>query len=420
MGSQNARVAHSGITRKFRRSGQEIQFERGEGGYVFDGDGNAYLDLVMGYGPVILGHAHPGFQERVGALLGNGLLMPGYTSLHDEYLSRLLREHDNRHGAFFKTASEAVTAAFRTAAMETGKLGILRSGYVGWHDAQIAHSIKWHDPLHSPLRGKLRYTEHMRGVGPDEPVLNWVDLSLGSLGELVDRNRSKLGCFVFDAYLASFTDVDTIASAIEICHDADMVVVFDETKTGGRISKLGYAHDHGLDVDLIVIGKSLANGAPLSILIGKESLMTYAEKARLSGTFSKELFAVYAASATLEIMERGRDGFDTGWNEVAAIGRRFAETVRSAAARAGVDDDLGARPVLGGGMFELSYSERILPRRTLRKALLRDLANHGILLLEGHPSFVCLDHAAIDWEGFEDSFHRALTEWSRREELDAE
>lgn len=416
MTQSNAQVAHSGITRKFRlENDREIVFERGEGGTVYDTDGNGYIDLVMGYGPVILGHAYPGFNERIAHGLEDGLMMPGYARLHQVYLSRLLEERENDRGALFKTASEAVTAAFRTAAMETGKLGIIRSGYVGWHDAQIANSIKWHDPLHSPLRKKLRYTDFMRGVGPDEPVVNWVDLELESLSDLLRAHDGKIGCFIMDAYLASFTSPETIREALELCHDAGVLVIFDETKTGGRISRLGYAHDQGLDVDLIVIGKSLANGAPLSVLVGPERLMVYAEKARLSGTFSKELFAIHAALATLDIMEAGETRFSDGWDEVSHIGRRFAEVITAAAGEAGVDEHLWAQPVLGGGMFELCYSDAILPRKPLRKALLRHLAEQGILLLEGHPSFVCLAHRETDWQELGDAFVRALTLWKGTE-----
>lgn len=415
MAQSNAQVAHSGITRKFRLKDQEIVFERGEAGTVYDTDGNAYIDLVMGYGPVILGHGYPGFQERIAQGLGDGLMMPGYARLHQIYLSRLLEERENARGALFKTASEAVTAAFRTAAMETGRLGIVRSGYVGWHDAQIASSIKWHDPLRSPLRKKLRYTDNMRGVGPDEPVINWVDLELGSLADILDTHGAKIGCFIMDAYLASFTELDTIRQAIELCHDAGALVVFDETKTGGRISKLGYAHDHGLDVDLIVIGKSLANGAPLSILVGDERLMVHAEKARLSGTFSKELFSMHAALATLDILEQGTTRFPDGWQEVAHVGRRFAAVISSASEEVGLGDHLWAQPVLGGGMFELCYSDAVLPERGLRKALLRHLAEQGILLLEGHPSFVCLAHRDTDWNELGDAFVRGFTLWKETE-----
>ncbi|MEV1245295.1 aminotransferase class III-fold pyridoxal phosphate-dependent enzyme [Nonomuraea sp. NPDC050022] len=410
---QYERIAHSKITKKFRAEGQQLLFSRGKRGEVSDANGVPYIDFVMGYGPVIIGHSDDLFNEILGGYLTNGIMMPGFTTFHQEYLERLLGERPGDRGAFFKTASEAVTAAFRLAAMRTGRLGIVRSGYVGWHDSQIANSLKWHEPLHSPLREKLRYTDGMRGIGESEPVLNWVDLRLESLSELLERHRGRLGCFVFDAYLASFTTPDVLRQAVAMCREAGLLTVFDETKTGGRISALGYDHDNGIGSDLIVIGKALANGAPLSILVGGADLLAHAERARLSGTFSKEMIAVYAALATRDILEKPTQDAPDGWAEVGRIGTEVAAVLSAAAKEAGVADLLGARPVLGGGMFELVYhDEALLGDKERREALLGALTGAGILLLEGHPSFVSLAHRDLDWSDFHDRARRAFQDWN--------
>lgn len=407
------RIAHSKITRKFRSAGHQLLFSRGSRGEVSDANGVSYIDFVMGYGPVIIGHSDDHFNEILRGYLANGIMMPGYTTFHQEYLERLLGERPGDRGAFFKTASEAVTAAFRLAAMRTGRLGIVRSGYVGWHDAQIAHSLKWHEPLHSPLREKPRYTDGMRGIGESEPVANWVDLRLESLAELLQRHRGRLGCFVFDAYLASFTTPEVLRQAVAMCRDAGLLTVFDETKTGGRISALGYDHDNGIGSDLIVIGKALANGAPLSILAGEADLLAHAERARLSGTFSKEMIAVYAALATRDILEKPAGEAPDGWAEIGRIGTEVASALSAGAADAGVAALVGARPVLGGGMFELVYHDAaLLGDKERREALLGALAGVGILLLEGHPSFVSLAHRDLDWIDLRDRARQAFELWS--------
>lgn len=405
------RIAHSKITNKFRSQDGQLLFTGGRGGRVFDVAGRSYLDFVMGYGPVILGHAVEEFNDKLCGYLANGIMMPGYTVFHEEYLDRLLAERPGNRGAFFKTASEAVTAAFRLAAMETGKLGIIRSGYVGWHDSQIANSLKWHEPLHSPLRERLRYTEGMRGVGPDEPVLNWVDLRLDSLASLLERHRERLGCFVIDAYLASYTTPENLRAAIVMCRAAGLLTVFDETKTGGRISRLGYAHDFGIEADVLVIGKALANGAPLSVLTGAAELLVHAERARLSGTFSKEMTAVYAALATMDIMENPTSRSPDGWAAVGLVGTKVAAVITEAAKDVGVASLVWAQPVLGGGMFELVYSDEVIGNREQRSALLNAFTEMGVLLLEGHPSFSCLAHEGISWDELKDHACRAFERW---------
>ncbi|RGA01209.1 aminotransferase class III-fold pyridoxal phosphate-dependent enzyme [Microbispora triticiradicis] len=411
--SKHERIAHSKITRKFKSAGQQLLFSQGKRGEVSDANGVTYTDFVMGYGPVILGHSDDQFSEILSRYLVNGVMMPGYTTFHQEYLERLLGDRPKDRGAYFKTASEAVTAAFRLAAMRTGRLGVVRSGYIGWHDAQIANSLKWHEPLHSPLREKLRYTDAMRGIGETEPAANWVDLRLESLAELLDRHKGLLGCFVFDAYLASFTTPEVLRQAVAMCREAGLLTVFDETKTGGRISPLGYDHDNRLGSDLIVIGKALANGAPLSLLVGDAELLAQAERARLSGTFSKEMIAVYAALATRDILEKPVGDSPDGWAEIGRIGTQVASVFTAAAQDAGVGSLVGARPVLGGGMFELVYhDDTLLGDKERREALLAALTGAGILLLEGHPSFVSLAHRDTDWADLHDRARQAFEEWN--------
>lgn len=406
------RIAHSKITKKFRTDNKQLLFSRGKGGTVWDALGRPYLDFVMGYGPVILGHADREYNERICSLLDNGMMMPGYSEFHEQYLGHLLRDRPDDRGAFFKTASEAVTAAFRLAAMENGRLGIIRTGYVGWHDSQVANSLKWHEPQHSPLREPLRYTQAMRGVGPDEPILNWVDLELASLRTLLDENSGRLGCFVFDAYLAARTSPEILAEAVAMCRDAGLLTVFDETKTGGRISPLGYAHDNALGTDMVVLGKALANGAPISVLVGNQELMAHAEQARLSGTFSKEMVTVYAAMATTDILERPVGASADGWQELGRIGTAIAATITEAATRVGVAHSVRAEPVLGRSMFELVYGDHVLGNKQWRSELLQAFSAEGILLLEGHPSFVCLAHGEIDHEDLTERVVRALRSWA--------
>ncbi|WP_317495442.1 aminotransferase class III-fold pyridoxal phosphate-dependent enzyme [Haloechinothrix sp. LS1_15] len=413
------RTVHSKITKKFRDDSGQIVFRSGQGGKVYACDGSTYIDFVMGYGPVVLGHDMRSFTEAVSRSLTNGVMLPGYTSFHEDYLERLLAGTPGRRGAFFKTASEAVTAALRLAAIETGRRGVIRCGFIGWHDAQIANSLKWHDPLASPLRYKHKYTSYMRGVGADEPVVNWHDLRPETLEGLIAEHRSTVGCLVIDAYQAALCGPEVMRRAVEVARNAGLLTVFDETKTGGRISRLGYAADHGIDVDLIVIGKALANGAPLSILVGSREHLATAERSRLSGTFSKEMIAIYAALATLDELETPRAEYPDGWAELGAIGTRVAACIAGAAAEAGCSSLVSAEPVMGGGMFELTYAEWLLADRERRDALLDAFTGAGVLLLEGHPSFVCLAHRELDWNELTQRSIDAFSEWLTRTGLAA-
>src|SRR5437867_3313140 len=86
------RVAHSGLPQYFRgiNPQTELVFRRGDRGWVYDTEDNPYVDFVLGFGPVILGHGHPDFEERFARYLSNGLHLPGYTCWHTELMGRLL------------------------------------------------------------------------------------------------------------------------------------------------------------------------------------------------------------------------------------------------------------------------------------------------------------------------------------------
>src|SRR5713101_4422165 len=146
-------IVHSGLPRRSLAFGGEVLFERGSGGMVIDAEGREYVDFILGYGAVILGHSVAEFRTKVANYSANGLLLPGYSSWHIRLLRRLLQSTtENYSAAFFKTGSESVTAAIRLASRLSSKKGIIRCGFIGWHDVQLGKSVRWHEPLESPLR----------------------------------------------------------------------------------------------------------------------------------------------------------------------------------------------------------------------------------------------------------------------------
>jgi glutamate-1-semialdehyde 2,1-aminomutase len=400
-------IAHSGLPRRTLALGGEIVFERGSGGMVIDVDGREYVDFILGYGAVILGHSVAGFQSRLESYSENGILLPGYSSWHIKLLQRLLQlKAENYSAAFFKTGSESVTAAIRVASRLSSKKGIIRCGFIGWHDAQLGKSVRWHESLESPLRFELRFVEGFRGVAGQEEVFNWVSLDFKDLVSIINANAHKIGCLVIDTYQLQFTRSETLKRAVELCRAHDIYVVADESKIAGRVSRLGFATEFGWDVDFLIIGKALANGAPLSVLLGRPNLMAASEESRITGTFSQELSAVFSALATLDEMERS-----DGYAVLRSIGPRVTNEFNVAARQIGVQDLVQAESLFGGAMFELRFSSKILGNWNHRQKLCSMLAEQGVLLLQGHASYVCLEHRALDYDALRLRFERGLTEW---------
>ena len=161
----------AGADRYFDESGAPILFSHGQGPKIFDSDGKDYYDYVCGTGPVVLGHADTEFNRRIAKSLDRGLCFPGYGQPHQELAERFESFEPKKNVvSFFKSSSEAMTSALRCAMLETGRSGLLRCGFLGWHDPLIAKTPFWHEQLDSDRRRENRYTEGFRGVSGSESV----------------------------------------------------------------------------------------------------------------------------------------------------------------------------------------------------------------------------------------------------------
>ena len=404
------KIYHSGLN-NFFRNGKEILFSHGNRYLVYDTKGNHYYDFILGFGPVIIGHNNPQFQEKFIPYLENGIIMPGYSKWHALYLEKLLSDlSENFTGIFFKTASEAVLGAIRLCSKLTGKKGIIRCGYIGWYDIQIGNSVKWHEPLDSPFRKQIRYetkrNSGIRSFNKKEPIFNWINFDLNDLEILLRKNENKIGSMILDAYQIYYTSEKVIIEAIEICHKYEIMVILDETKTGGRISKHGIGITENFNMDLVIFGKSLANGAPISLIIGDENILKHSESTRITGTFSKEMLSVYSALATLDFMEE-----NSGFNKISSTGKKFVNIFNNSIRKLNLEKLLKIKPVFNSSMFDVSFKPLILSENKIRDSLINFLTEKGILILQGHPSFICFDHYLIDWNDLNLKIFESLEEW---------
>ncbi|MEV5411241.1 aminotransferase class III-fold pyridoxal phosphate-dependent enzyme [Thermopolyspora sp. NPDC052614] len=372
---------------------EALAFDGGEGAYVYDTHGRSYLDFVCGYGPVVLGHADPEFQRSVNAFLSRGLHFPGYSRSHSDYAAVLPDWGGDAAVAFFKTSSEAMSAALRLGAMRSGRRGVVRCGFLGWHDALFSQETAWHERLGSPLRRKGSPGLPLRGASGDEAVFDWRDLDLGGLETLLRDSTDVVGTAALDVYQEDVAGSPLAEEFLRLCARYGVVSVLDETKSAGRIAEFGITQTRSLRPDFAVFGKALANGAPHSLLVIKEFDPGEFKRARVGGTYSKECSGVAAAVATRELMFR-RDGHRVLRTQTS----RVCSLLNAACADAGVSPYLRFVPVLDGTAFDLILHDDVVGETFAREEAKRSFLAGGILLLVGHPNFVCLAHADVPGE----------------------
>ncbi len=358
-----------------RESGEPqgpIVYERGVGANVFDVDGNRYVDLVAGFGALLLGHVPP---DVAPALDAQGRRL--WLALGDVYASdakvalceRLARAYPAPGARVMLGASgaDAVTAALKTAVLATGRPGVVafHGAYHGLsHGPLAACGLRpsFREPFAAQLSAHVTFAPYPRGeesLGASLLAVN-AALARGDVGAvLVEPVLGRGGCIVPPpAFLPALRSACDRAGALLVC---------DEIWTGlGRSGAWLASVEAGVVPDLICLGKGLGAGLPISACVGSERSMApwgaHGGTTIHTATHFGAPLGCAAALATLEALERrGLPG------RAADVGARWMSRLRERTAGRGVVDVRGRGLMIGvelegGGARALATSRRLLDR----------------------------------------------------------
>jgi glutamate-1-semialdehyde 2,1-aminomutase/spore coat polysaccharide biosynthesis protein SpsF len=248
----------------------------GDGAYVFDVDGNDYVDCVGALLPNILGYRDPDVDGAIRHQLNSGISFSLATPL-EEKLASILTKHIPcaEMVKFGKNGSDVTTAAVRLARHVTRRDKVMVGGYHGWHDWSMAHTI--------------RNNGIPDGVKANSCTFDQITPS----GEIA-------ACIVEP----EFYSPQELKQMRLDCTDRGIILIFDEIITGFRCGLGGLQASLGVIPDLACFGKSMANGMPISALVGLEKYMKHMPEISYSGTFFGETLSIAAAIATIEKLER--------------------------------------------------------------------------------------------------------------------
>jgi glutamate-1-semialdehyde 2,1-aminomutase len=322
-----------GVATAFRASQEPfpISFTCGAGARITDVDGNSYVDFVLGFGPLLLGHSPGPVLAAVRAQLALGL---GYGASHP--LEPALAEAVCRTVpsaelcVFSSTGSEAVHAALRIARAATG-----RSRVIKFH----GHYHGWFDSVHIGLPGSAE--PRAPGTAGQDPgasaavtVCDWNDLPaladvLGSdvAAVIMEPIAVNGGCLMpAPGYLEGVREMTSRAGAL---------LIFDEVITGYRLALGGAQQRLGVLPDLTVLGKALGAGFPISAVCGRADVLSEVATGRVAhvGTFNANPVCASAALAAVTELERRADEL---YPQLEHAAGRLAGALRAAAAAEGV------------------------------------------------------------------------------------
>ncbi len=260
---------------------------RGEGARVWDPDGHEYLDWTMGLLPLILGYCHPRVDEAVTAQLTQGTTFSLSHPLEGEVAERIVDLIPSAEMVRFgKNGSDATAGAVRLARAITGRDIIACCGYHGWQDWFIGT------------------TTRSKGVPKAVRDLTqpFVYNDLESLEAVFAHSAGGVAAVIMEPVTFEQPKPGFLEGVRDLTHRNGALLIFDEIITGFRFALGGAQERFGIYPDLTTIGKALANGFPLSAIVGRSEVMQELEEVFFSFTFGGDTVSLAAARATLDVL----------------------------------------------------------------------------------------------------------------------
>jgi len=355
-----------------------IFFEEGKGSHVLDVDGNEYIDYLCAYGPIIIGNR----EEEIDNAVIKQIQEKGFCfSLTQRYQNELAKKMNElipcaEMSLFVTTGSDATTCAIRLSRSYTGKTKILRCGYHGWHDWCVEVKGGVPEKLYEDVQGfpynDLETLENMLIANKNETAA----VIITPLGH-------PLADDITEPYEGYLQGVKNLAEK----HGA--VLIFDEIRTGFRVSMGGAQKYYGVTPDLAVFGKAMANGYPIGAVTGKAEIMKEGEKnVFISSTFFPNSLSYVAALKTIEILER-----DSVLKQIWEKGKWFIDQVNSLCGQYKNGAKISGIPPMMFITFDKDPDKIYKKRRT---DFYTQLIRRGIFLQPFHHGYICARHSRED------------------------
>ncbi|MGH9407239.1 MAG: aspartate aminotransferase family protein [Terriglobia bacterium] len=338
------RTLAGGVSSNVRRGDQPLPlyFEHGLGSRVFDVDGNEYIDYVLGRGPLFLGHTHPEINEATIRQLRRGQIYAAQHELEIELAERLAKLIPSAEQVRFGiSGSEAVHAALRVARAFTGRALVVKfeGHYHGWLD-NIFYSLS---PPPEEWGGEMRPVARSESAGQPSgqesriAVLPWNHAD--ALERFLEAHGAETAAIITEPIMCNTAVImprpGYLERLREACTRYGIVLIFDEVITGFRVALSGAQGYFGIEPDLSIFGKAIANGMPLSCLAGRADILRLIADGRVvhGGTYNSLPVSIAAAVATIDVL--ARDG-GAIYREVEANGSTLMRGIRERAAKLGV------------------------------------------------------------------------------------
>lgn len=335
----------------------------GQGGRIWDVDGNSFVDLVGGLFPLILGYRDADVDRAIRNQLDRGISFSLSTTLEAELAERLVDMIPSAEKVRFgKNGTDVTSAAIRLARAKTGRDRVAICGYHGWQDWSIAVTTR-----NKGIPGAVRELTH---------TFPYNDLK--GLETLLQTHPGEFAAVMMEPMNVAQPAPGFLEGVRDAAHQHGAILVFDEIITGFRFANGGAQSLFGVTPDLSTFGKALGNGMPISAIVGRADIMDEMEQIFFSGTFGGETLSLAAAIAVLDKLRR-----EPVIETIKARGKALADDVQEMIEAHGLNDalTLSGQPTCKFVVFKDHPAAR---KEVVRTLFQREMIRHGVLIINAH------------------------------------
>lgn len=335
--------------------------ERGHGAYIYDVDGNRYVDWMMAYGALPLGHAHPRVVDAVGEGVSSGAHFATATEIEIEVAEMLQKMIPSAECVrFANTGTEATMAAIRLARGYTGRPKFIKfeGHYHGWFDDFLVNSNPQpitslghrNDPVKIADSSGLN-----RCALEDTIVVPWNDLT--AVERAIDTHRGQIAAIITEGIMANMGVIPPVPGYLselqKLAHANKILFILDETVTGFRIAAGGCQEFYNLQPDISTFGKALGAGLPVAAFVGRADIMEALAWGGVLhyGTQNASRIGLHATRASLQVLNENKGAaFRHIWRVAEKLCSGLTETFK----------EMGVKAIVQGvgPMFQIMFTER--------------------------------------------------------------
>ena len=335
--------------------------EKGKGSKVWDVDGNKYIDFVNSLAAVTLGYCDKDVDKAVQKQMRNGVTFSLPHRLEMEVAEKLINIIPCAEKVrFAKNGTDATSASIRIARAYTGKEHIAVCGYHGWQDWYIGSTTR---DLGVPKAVKeLTHKFEYNNIESLEKIFH----------------EQELACVIMEPMNVEYPQDNFLEKVKALVHKNDALLIFDETITGFRYSLGGAQALFNVMPDLATFGKGMANGYPLSAVVGSNEIMQKVEDIFFSGTFGGETLSLAAANTVIDKYKK--DNVPKYLND---LGNYLLKKLNQLIINEGLDDIFRTSGHPAWSFLQVKAQDKYTAFE-IKTLFLQEMFKRGILILSSH------------------------------------